>query len=91
MKFSVVMLITFGCMFFAQSSVYALECEVEYRAERPVSKPLWLISVDSIELSSDTARGSGDTLEKCKQDAIDGITKKGWKVTYTGEPKEIKN
>lgn len=71
------------------SSAYAMSCEVEYRAERKVPERAWVIDIDRLEVSSGKVQGSGDTLDECRQDALNQLTKDGWKITYSGKTVKI--
>ena len=66
----------------ATPSAYALECDVDFRAKRVKMVSTWYGKVEKPEFKSGTLSGSGTNKRRCTQDALKGVEKNGWKLTY---------
>ena len=64
------------------SSAHALECDVDFRAKRVKMVSTWFGKVEKPEFKSGTRTGSGRNAQRCQRDALKGIEKNGWKLTY---------
>lgn len=73
--------ILIGLMIMA-APVHALECDVDFRAKRVKTESKWYGDVDKPEFRSGTLSGEGKNKKQCTRDALKGIEKDGWKLTY---------
>lgn len=64
------------------SSVFSLDCEVSYKAKRVVTKTHLLKEVSNPEYKVGVELGSGETIESCKDNALNPLREEHWKITY---------
>ncbi|MGB0845649.1 MAG: hypothetical protein ACPGSM_02945 [Thiolinea sp.] len=63
-------------------AAYALECDVDFRAKRVKTVSTWFGKVEKPEFKSGTLSGVGRNKKSCTRDALKGVERNGWKLTY---------